>query len=123
MLLARYALAIIDSERICARRYIEQLEHSIAAWAPAQVRQRAERLVSFAEMRQRVRLDDCLLPALHAAMALGAGGSPAERGAVRELEELARLGGAMLPGLHDCLRLDVEGGDGGLPRVLAHVHH
>jgi len=104
MLLARYALAIIDSERACTRRYIEQLQGSIQAFAPAQVRERAERLIAFAETRQRVRLDTCLLPALRTAAALGAGGSDAQRSAVREMEQLAQLGSAMLPGLHDCLR-------------------
>jgi hypothetical protein len=104
MLLARYALGIIDSERICTRRYIQQLQDSIRAFAPAQVRERAERLISFAEHRQRVRLDHCLLPALHSAAALADGGSAAERASVRELEQLAQLGGAMLPGLHECLR-------------------
>ena len=104
MLLARYALAIIDSERICARRYIEQLEGSMHAYAPAQVKERAERLIAFAETRQRVRLDNCLLPALHTAAALADGGSSAERGGLREIEQLAQLGGEMLPGLRDCLR-------------------
>jgi len=101
MLLARYALAIIDSERICARRYIAQLRDGSAA---TPVVERAERLIAFAETRQRVRLDNCLLPALKSAAALGDGGSQAERAAVQELEQLAQLGGAMLPGLRDCLR-------------------
>ena len=98
MLLARYALAIIDSERICVRRYIQQLRdqlrHSIAA--PAQVHERAERLIAFAETRQRVRLDHCLLPALKAAE----GGNET----VQEMEQLAQLGRDMLPGVRDCLR-------------------
>ena len=101
MLLARYALAIIDSERICARRYIDQLRDSHAT---TPVGERAERLIAFAETRQRVRLDNCLLPALKSAAALGDGGSQAERAAVQEIEQLAQLGGNMLPGLRDCLR-------------------
>jgi len=102
MLLARYALAIIDSERICARRYIQQLRDSIGA--PAQVGERAERLIAFVETRQRVRLDNCLLPALRAAATQGDGCSRAEREAVAEMEQLALLGGDMLPGLRACLR-------------------
>jgi len=98
MLLARYALAIIDSERICARRYIQQLHDSIAT--PAQVGERAERLIAFAETRQRVRLDNCLLPALRSAASPGNGSN----GAVQEMEQLAQLGGDMLPGLRACLR-------------------
>lgn len=103
MLLTRYALAIIDSERACTRRYIQQLKDSMAAYAPNQVRERAERLLAFAETRQRVRFDNCLLPALRSATALDDGASPAERGAVQEMEQLAQLGSAMLPGLRDCL--------------------
>jgi len=108
MLLARYALAIIDSERICARRYIEQVREQlreqtrdgIDGLRAAQVTDRAERLIAFAETRQRVRLDNCLLPALRAATALaGAARSP-----VQELEQLAEQGGAMLPSLRNCLR-------------------
>jgi hypothetical protein len=102
MLLARYALAIIDSERICTRRYIEQLRDTVCA--PAQRSERAERLIAFAETRQRVRLDNCLLPALRAAVALGDGGSVAERQSVQEMAALALQGGAMLPALRDCLR-------------------
>lgn len=102
MLLARYALAIIDSERICARRYIEQLRASVGA--PSQVSERAERLIAFAETRQRVRLDNCLLPALRAAVALGDGGSQAERASVQEMAALSLQGGEMLPALRDCLR-------------------
>jgi hypothetical protein len=102
MLLARYALAIIDSERICTRRYIQQLRDSMEA--PALVGERAERLIAFAETRQRVRLDNCLLPALRSAVALGDGDSCAERGSVREMEDLALQGAEMLPGLRDCLR-------------------
>lgn len=102
MLLARYALAIIDSERICARRYIEQLRDSVGA--PAQVGERAERLIAFAETRQRVRLDNCLLPALRAAVALGDGGTLAGRNAMQEMAALALQGGEMLPALRDCLR-------------------
>ena len=100
MLLARYALAIIDSERICTRRYIQQLQGS----TPAQVCERAHRLIAFAETRQKVRLDECLLPALRSAAALADGGSASERRAVDEIAELAELGGAMLPGLRSCLR-------------------
>ena len=111
MLLARYALAIIDSERICARRYIEQLRESIARVATAQVGERAERLIAFAETRQRVRLDNCLLPALRAATALAG----AERGSVLELEELAQLGGDMLPALRNSLR---QPGAAALPACL-----
>lgn len=108
MLLARYALAIIDSERICARRYIEQVREQlreqtrdgIDGLRAAQVTDRAERLIAFAETRQRVRLDNCLLPALRAATALaGAARSP-----VQELEQLAEQGGAMLRSLRNCLR-------------------
>jgi hypothetical protein len=101
MLLARYALAIIDSERICARRYIAQMRENRA---PAQVGERAERLITFAETRQHVRLDNCLLPALRAAVALANGSGTAERGAVQEMEQLAMQGSAMLPALRDCLR-------------------
>ena len=104
MLLARYALAIIDSERVCTRRYIQQLQLSIKTFAPTQISECAERLIGFAETRQRVRLDNCLLPALRTAAALGDGGSEAERSSVREIEQLAQLGSEMLPGLHDCLR-------------------
>lgn len=104
MLLARYALAIIDSERVCALRYIQQLRASIDATPTAQVGERAERLIAFAETRQRVRLDNCLLPALRAAAKLGDGGSHAEREAVQEMAQLARQGGDMLPALRDCLR-------------------
>lgn len=100
MLLARYALAIIDSERICTRRYIQQVQGS----APEQVCERAHRLIAFAETRQKVRLDLCLLPALRTAAALADGGSAAERRAVDDIVELAELGGAMLPGLRSCLR-------------------
>jgi hypothetical protein len=100
MLLARYALAIIDSERICTHRYIQQLKAS----APAELCERAQRLIAFAETRQKVRLDDCLLPALRSAAALMDGGSDAERRALQEIAELAELGGAMLPGLRQCLR-------------------
>lgn len=102
MLLARYALAIIDSERVCARRYIQQLEDSLRM--PAQVSERAERLIAFAETRQRVRLDNCLLPALRTAARTADGGTDAERGAVDEIERLAQAGGEMLPALRDCLR-------------------
>lgn len=111
MLLARYALAIIDSERVCARRYIAQLRESMVDLAAAQVGERAERLIAFAETRQRVRLDNCLLPALRAAMAL----QGAERSAVQELEQLAQLGGDMLPGLRHCLR---QPGAAALPATL-----
>jgi hypothetical protein len=100
MLLARYALAIIDSERICTRRYIQQVQDSV----PAQVCERAHRLIAFAETRQKVRLDNCLLPALRSAAALADGGSDAERRSVEEIVQLAELGGAMLPGLRSCLR-------------------
>jgi len=100
MLLARYALAIIDSERICARRYIQQLRDSIAAHTPGQVGERAERLIAFAETRQRVRLDNCLLPALRAAAQQG----NTHDTAVEEIARLAQQGGAILPGLRDCLR-------------------
>lgn len=103
MLLTRYALAIIDSERACTRRYMQQLKDSMAAGAPNQIRERAERLLAFAETRQRVRFDDCLLPALRSAAALNDGASPAERASVQEMEQLAQLGNAMLPGLRDCL--------------------
>lgn len=98
MLLARYALAIIDSERICTRRYMQQLRDSIGRIE--QVGERAERLIAFAETRQRVRLDNCLLPALRAASALAG----VERGSLLELEQLALQGGDMLPGLRQCLR-------------------
>lgn len=111
MLLARYALAIIDSERVCARRYIEQLRESLARRALAQVGERAERLIAFAETRQRVRLDNCLLPALRAAAAL----QGAERGSVQELEQLAQLGGAMLPDVRHCLH---QPGAAALPLCL-----
>ena len=115
MLLARYALAIIDSERICARRYLEQvreqLRESIAGIATAQVGERTERLIAFVETRQRVRLDNCLLPALRAATALAGAG----RGSVLELEELAQLGGDMLPALRNSLR---QPGGGALPACL-----
>jgi len=104
MLLARYALAIIDSERICARRYMQQLHASIAAPAPALLVERAERLIAFVETRQRMRFDNCLLPALRAAATQGPGSIPAERGALDEIERLAQLGGDMLPGLRACLR-------------------
>lgn len=100
MLLARYALAIIDSERICTRRYIQQVQDC----APAQVCERAHRLIAFAETHQKVRLDNCLLPALRSATALVDGGSAAERRSVEEIVQLAELGGAMLPGLRSCLR-------------------
>lgn len=100
MLLARYALAIIDSERICTRRYIQQVQ----VCGPEQVCERAHRLIAFAETRQKVRLDNCLLPALRSAAALGDGGSTAERDAMQEIAELTELGGAMLPGLRSCLR-------------------
>jgi hypothetical protein len=119
MLLARYALAIIDSERVCARRYIEQVREQVreqmrdgmGGLAAAQVGERAERLIAFAETRQRVRLDNCLLPALRAATAsAGAGRSP-----VQELEQLAQQGGAMLPALRSCLR---QPGDAALPACL-----
>lgn len=102
MLLARYALAIIDSERVCARRYIQQLEDSVRM--PAQVGERAERLIAFAETRQRVRLDNCLLPALRTAAKLADGGSAAERNSVDEIARLAQAGGELLPELRDCLR-------------------
>jgi hypothetical protein len=104
MLLARYALAIIDSERICARRYMQQLHASIAAPAPALLVERAERLIAFVETRQRTRFDNCLLPALRAAATQGPGSILAERGALDEIERLAQLGGDMLPGLRACLR-------------------
>lgn len=104
MLLARYALAIIDSERICARRYMQQLHASIAAPAPALLVERAERLIAFVETRQRTRFDNCLLPALRAAATQVPGSSPAERDALDEIERLAQLGGDMLPGLRACLR-------------------
>ena len=100
MLLARYALAIIDSERICTRRYIQQVQGS----GPAQVCERTHRLIAFAETRQKVRLDNCLLPALRTAAALADGGSAGERQAVDELARLAELGSALLPGLRSCLR-------------------
>lgn len=102
MLLARYALAIIDSERVCARRYIQQLEDSLRV--PAQVSERAERLIAFAETRQRVRLDNTLLPALRTAARLTEGGTDAERSAVDDIARLAQAGGEMLPALRDCLR-------------------
>jgi hypothetical protein len=106
MLLARYALAIIDSERICARRYIQQLRASIVTPAPgpALVGERAERLIAFVETRQRVRFDNCLLPALRVAATQGHGGSQAARAAIDEIEQLAQMGGDMLPGLRACLR-------------------
>ncbi|MDQ2822550.1 MAG: hypothetical protein M3Y65_19590 [Pseudomonadota bacterium] len=100
MLLARYALAIIDSERICTRRYIQQVQCS----APEQLCERAHRLIAFAETRQKVRFDDCLLPALRSAAALADDDSTAGRRAVDDIVELAELGGAMLPGLRSCLR-------------------
>jgi len=115
MLLARYALAIIDSERICARRYIEQVREQLrlgsARVDAAQVGQRAERLIAFAETRQRIRLDNCLLPALRAAAALAGDG----RASVRELEQLAQQGGAMLPALRRHLR---QPDGGALPASL-----
>lgn len=116
MLLARYALAIIDSERICARRYIAQLRD---CRAPAQMSERAERLITFAETRQRVRLDNCLLPALRSAVALAADGSREERGAVQEMEQLAIQGSAMLPGLRDRLR---HPGAASLPELVNAVN-
>jgi hypothetical protein len=104
MLLARYALAIIDSERICARRYMQQLRASIVTPAPALAGERAERLIAFVETRQRVRFDNCLLPALRVAATQGHGGSQAERAAIDEIAQLAQMGGDMLPGLRACLR-------------------
>ena len=98
MLLARYALAIIDSERICTRRYMQQLQASLHKLD--EVGERAERLIAFAETRQRVRLDNCLLPALRQASALAA----RDQALVQELEQLALQGGAMLPALRQCLR-------------------
>lgn len=109
MLLARYALAIIDSERICARRYMQQLQGSMEQ--REQVGERAERLIAFAETRQRVRLDNCLLPALRAAGTLADG----ESALVQELEQLALQGTAMLPGLRQCLR---HPGAAALPAVV-----
>lgn len=95
MLLASYAQATIAMERRCAREYIAQVNESMTA-LPAQLGTRAERLIAFAELRQRRRLDNCLLPALRAACA----GS----GSVRELEQLAEAGGELLPQVRASLR-------------------